>query len=158
RTLAVSYVQFVALWDVPSAQIVSRITDHKGGGLSVSVSRSGQLLSTHATWVGGVKFWHPYTAKLLLSLPGMEVHPNVPAPDGRMYTTRAEGARLQLWATEPSPVLRVLVRNPIRGRNVECRRASVHPDGRLLAVGSAQGVSLFDLSRGLDVGHLDLGY
>src|SRR5262249_12237564 len=100
RTLAVSYVQFVALWDVPSAQIVSRITDHKGGGLSVSVSRSGQLLSTHATWVGGVKFWHPYTAKLLLSLPGMEVHPNVQAPDGRMYTTRAEGARLQLWATE----------------------------------------------------------
>jgi len=157
RTLAVAHERVVFLWDVPSVKIVGRITEHKGGGLHVSVSRSGQLMSTHSTWGGGVRFWHPDTGKPLLSFPNMNFHPTTHAPDGRMYTSRTEGTRLQLWATEPSPVLRVLVRSPIRGRNVEYRRNSVHRDGRLLAVGSSQGVSLFDLSRGLDVGHLDLG-
>jgi len=65
---------------------------------------------------------------------------------------------VQLWATEPSPVLRVLVRNPILGRVGEYQRTAVYRDGHLLAVGSSQGVSLFDLSRGLDVGHLDIGF
>src|SRR5262249_33208140 len=37
------------------------------------------------------------------------------------------------------------------------RRSSVRRDGRLLAVGSSEGVSLFDLRSGLDVGHLDVG-
>jgi WD40 repeat protein len=137
--------------------VIGGITAHKGGGLAVCVSRSGQLLSTYAHWVGGVKFWHPYTGKLLLSLPTMTIHPTAQAPDGRVYSYRTQGTRLQLWATEPSPVLRVLVRSPIRGPLGEYRRASVHREGRLLAVGSTHGVSLFDLSRGLDVGHLNLG-
>src|SRR5262249_23732809 len=155
-TLAVGYVlSVVILWDVPTGKEVGRITDHKGGGLDVGVSRSGQLMSTHSLWAGGVKFWHPYTRKLLLSLPGMSIHPTTPAPDGRLYPSRTEGTRVQLWATEPSPVLRVLVRGPALGRVGEYRRTSVHRDGRLLAVGSSQGVSLFDLSNGLDVGHLD---
>jgi serine/threonine protein kinase/WD40 repeat protein len=157
RTLAVGYFQGVALWDIPTGKY--RVLDgHKGGGMSTSVSRSGQLLSTQSAWTVSVKFWHPYTDKLLLSLPNMNTHPTTPASDGRIYTYHTQGTRLQLWATEPSPVLRVLVRNPIRGKLGEYRRPSVHRDGRLLAVGSSQGVSLFDLARGLDVGHLDLGY
>ena len=157
RTLAVAHAPVVVLWDVPSVKEVGRITDHKGGALSAAISRSGQLMSTHSGWAGGVKFWHPYTRKPLLSLPNMNIHPTTHAPDGRMYSGRTEGTRLQLWATEPSSVLRVLVRNPTRGRLGEYRRSSVHPDGQLLAVGSTQGVSLFDLTRGLDVGHLDIG-
>ncbi len=159
RTLAVAYPWDVVLWDVPTGKEVDRITDHKGGGLNVSISRSGQLLSTYSSWVGGVKFWHPYRGKLLLSLPGASVHPTGQTPDGRMYTSRIDGTRLQLWATEPSPVLRVLVRNPVRGRPVNTYgRSSAHKDGRLLAAGSSDGVSLFDLKSGLDVGHLDLGF
>ncbi len=158
KTLAVAYAQSVLLWDVPSRKHFPPIADHKGGGLTVSVSRSGQLMSTSSGWMGGVKFWHPYTRKLLLTVPSLNVHPSAPAPDGRMYTYRIDGTRIQLWATEPSPVLRVLVRGPARGPVGEYRRSSIHPNGRLLAVGSSQGVSLFDLSSGLDVGHLDLGY
>src|SRR5262249_44574399 len=158
RTLAVAYAQVVVLWDVPSGRPFRVIDEHKGGGLAVSMSRSGQLMSTYSAWAGGVKFWHPHTGKLLLNLPGMGVHPTAPAPDGRMYTHRLEGTRLQLWATEPSPVLRVLVRGPARGRLAgRYDDNSIHRDGRLLATGSSQGVSLFDLSRGVDVGHLDIG-
>jgi WD40 repeat protein len=157
RTLAVAYVPVVVLWDVPSGKYFHVIDGHKGGALFASVSHSSQLLSTYSLWARGVKFWHPYTGKPLLSLPSMEVHPSAPSPDGRMYTSRTTGTRLELWATEPSPVLRVLVRNPIRGRLGEYRRPSVHRDGRLLAVGSSDGVSLFDLAGGCDVGHLDLG-
>ena len=87
----------------------------------------------------------------------MNFQPTTPAPDGRMYTHQIQGKRVQLWTTEPSRVLHVLVRNPVRGPLREYRRSSVHRDGRLLAVGSSAGVSLFDLSSGLDVGHLDIG-
>jgi serine/threonine protein kinase/WD40 repeat protein len=157
RTLAVAYPWDVVLWDVPSGKEVRRVTDHKGGGLAVSVSRSGQLMSTTSGWAGGVKFWHPYTGKLLLSLPNMSIHPNSEAADGRMYTYRTRGTRVQLWATEPSPALRVLVRGVARGQPNDYRRVSVHKAGRLLAAGSNDGVSLFDLANGLDVGYLDLG-
>ncbi len=158
RTLAVAYTYVVVVWDVPDRRELHRITDHKGGGLSASISRSGQLLSTHSTWGAGVRFWHPFSGKPLLTFPSTNTHPNAQAPDGRIFTYRIEGNRLQLWATEPSPVLRVLVRRPIRDREViEYRRSSVHKGGQLLAVGSTLGVSLFDLSRGLDVGHLDVG-
>jgi hypothetical protein len=87
----------------------------------------------------------------------MNFQPTTPAADGRMHTHQIQGTRVQLWATEPSPVLRVLVRNPVRGPVREYRRSSVHKGGRLLAVGSSDGVSLFDLSNGLEVGHLDCG-
>jgi eukaryotic-like serine/threonine-protein kinase len=159
RTLAVGHWWGVVLWDVPSGKEVLPRIEHKGGwgGFDVGVSLSGQLLSTCSEWGGGVKFWHPYTRKPLLSVPGMTFQPTAPAPDGRMYTHQIKGTHVQIWATEPSPVLRVLVRNPVRGPLREYRRSSVRRDGRLLAVGSDDGVSLFDLSNGLDVGHLDSG-
>jgi serine/threonine protein kinase/WD40 repeat protein len=159
RTLAVGYFYGVVLWDVPSQKQVGPSIPHKGGwgSFSVGFSRSGQLLSTWPEWGGGVKFWHPYTRKPLLSLPSMRFQPTAPAADGRMYTHQTHGTWVRLWTTEPSPILRVLVRNPVRGPLREYRRNSVHRDGRLLAVGSSDGVSLFDLSNGLDVGHLDFG-
>ncbi len=159
RTLAVGYWYGVVLWDVPSGKPVGPGIPHKGGwgNFSVGISRSGQLLSTCPEWGGGVKFWHPYTRKPLLSLPSMSFQPTTPASDGRMYTHYIGGTRVQLWATEPSPVLRILVRNPVRGPVREYRRNSVHKGGQLLAVGSTDGVSLFDLKSGLEVGHLDIG-
>jgi serine/threonine protein kinase/WD40 repeat protein len=160
RTLAAGYWYGIVLWDVPSRKAITPRIEHKGGwGLfDVGISLSGQLMSTCSTWGGGIKFWHPYTRKLLLSLPGKNFQPTTPTPDGRMYTHQMQGTRVHLWATEPSPVLRVLVRNPVRRPVREYRRNSVHRDGRLLAVGSSDGVSLFDLRNGLDVGHLDIGY
>jgi WD40 repeat protein/tetratricopeptide (TPR) repeat protein len=160
RTLAVGQWYGVVVYDVATQKQVGREIDHKGGwgGFNVGISRSGQLMSTCAGWGGGVKFWHPYTRKLLLSVPDMYFQPTTPVADGRMYTHQITGTQVRVWATEPSPVLRVLIRNPIRGELRECRRNSVHPGGRLLASGSSNGVSLFDLQSGLDVGHLDLGY
>jgi WD40 repeat protein len=158
RTLAVGYSASVVLWDVPSRKELSVIDTHRGGGLYATMSRSGQLLSTFSHWGGGVRLWHPYTGKPLLSLPGMNILPISSAADGRIYGASTAGTRLQLWATEPSPVLRLLVRSPIRGPSGDCWRVAVHPEGRLVALGSARGVSLFDPASGLDVGHLDIGY
>jgi WD40 repeat protein len=143
---------------VPTRTHFHDITDHKGGALGVSVSRSGQLMSTHSGWAGGIKFWHPHSRKLLLSIPsGGNIGLDGQTPDGRLFAYNIVGTRLQLWGTESSPILRLLVREPGRGPLGEYRRSSVHRDGRLLAVGTTHGVSLFDLDRGLDVGHLDIG-
>jgi serine/threonine protein kinase/WD40 repeat protein len=158
RTLGLGYVNNVNLWDVPDKKQVGRIKDHKGSALQVGMSRSGQLLSTYSEWAGGLKLWHPYTGKPLLSVPGTGVHPTHSAPDGRMFAVEREGKRLKIWATEPSPVLRALVRIPALGAPGLYQGTSIHPGGRLLAVGSDGGVSLFDLFTGLDVGHLDVEF
>jgi WD40 repeat protein len=59
---------------------------------------------------------------------------------------------------EPSSVVRTLLRNPMYAPVEAWREVSIHRDGRLLAVGSNDGVSLFDLETGVDVGHLPVGY
>jgi WD40 repeat protein len=160
RTLAVGYTNRVLLWDVPTRTAVHDISEHKGGDLGVRVNRSGQLLATHSGWASGLKFWHPHTRKLLLSMPSAQFNLGnaLALPNGRIITQHFVDGRVQLWVAEPSPILRLLVRNPVRGPLNEYRRGAVHKGGRLLAVGTSQGVSLFDLASGLDVGHLDLGF
>jgi WD40 repeat protein len=140
--------------------MIHTVIEDRAGGLTVAVNRNGQFLLTVSLWAGGFKLSHPHTWKRLLSVPTARLDP--PSyyhylADGRMLLDSIQGKRLLVWSVEPSPVLRLLVRSPAYGPPDEYCRSSVHPDGRLLAVGTTDGVSLFDLASGLDVGHLDLG-
>jgi WD40 repeat protein len=157
NTLAVGYAQGVVVWDVPSRKVIHQFTGHHGGGLRIWVSRSGQIMATTG-WAGGVKLWHPQTEKLVLSMPSRTLNFTRITSDGRLFASDTEGNHVRLWSAEPSPVHRVFVRDPMHGPVAEYRRSSVHRDGRLLAVGTSEGVSLFDLANSVDVGYLNIGY
>jgi WD40 repeat protein len=75
---------------------------------------------------------------------------------GSDYTARGT---VRLHVAEPSPIFRTLVCNP-KGEPLHGPDVSIaaHPGGRLVAAGTSHGVSLFDLTTGLKVGHLDSGF
>jgi WD40 repeat protein len=161
RTLAVGIVNTneVYLWNVPAQKVLSILRDQKGGEPLLGMSRSGQMLASTSAWGGGLLLWHPHTGRPLVRWPGgMWIQLTNATADGRLYASSSpRGGRLELHTAEPSPVLRMLVRDPVRGPFQQCGRAAVHPGGRLLAVGTSDGVTLFDLAAGLDIGRLDLG-
>jgi serine/threonine protein kinase/WD40 repeat protein/tetratricopeptide (TPR) repeat protein len=151
RTLAVGkWDNGVNLWDAPTGKLLRTLTDLIGGEPHPAMSLSGQLLTSVSGWNGGQVFWHPHTGKPLLRTPfGYSVTRTV--QDGRQYEATIDKTRISLHIVEPSPVFRTLVSNG------GCYEVSVHPGGRLLAVGQGYGVSLFDLPTGLEIGRLDVG-
>jgi serine/threonine protein kinase/WD40 repeat protein/Tfp pilus assembly protein PilF len=146
----------IRLWDVPSGKLLRVCRELKGGEPYLMMSSSGQLLAGQSGWWGGQVFWHPHTGKPLLRIPGAYDLPYA-TRDGRLCGYRLAEGKITLNIAQPSPVLRTLVPAPAGKPLNDCRVVAIHPDGRLLALGHSQGVSLFDLTRGLEVGHLDLG-
>ena len=157
RTLAVSGWNSgqVFVWDVPSRKPLHTLREQKGGGTVLSMGSSGQLMTGSGTWGEGTVFWHPHTGKSLLRSP-QSYHSRGKLQDGRIFTCERKNTQISVHIVEPSPILRILVPSPMtRG---ECRAVEFHKDGRLLAVGHHNGVSLFDLTTGIEIGQLPLGY
>jgi WD40 repeat protein/tRNA A-37 threonylcarbamoyl transferase component Bud32 len=157
KTLAVGYHWDVALWDVPGGRILKRLTEHKGGGFNAYINATGELLGTRATWTDSFRLWHPYTEKPLLSLFGLTGWITQLA-DGRLACYTRKGTRYSMAVIDPAREMRTLVPRPVPAPAGKLYRVSVHPGGRLLAVGTNEGVSLLDLLTGLEVGRLDVGY
>jgi WD40 repeat protein len=160
RTLAIGNTNTndVYVWDAPSGRRLLTLGDQKGGAPVLGMSPSGQLLTSWSHWAGlGPVFWHPHTGKLLLrtSFPWSAA---TPVQDGRLYTASIEKTQIILRTVEPSPVFRTLVPDPAGPPRRDCRDVTIHPAGRLLAVGHSNGVALFDLLTGLQVGRLNLGW
>jgi serine/threonine protein kinase/WD40 repeat protein len=151
RTLAVAnWDGGINLWDAPAGKLLRTLSDQLGGEPTLAMSPSGQLLTSMGSWNGGQVFWHPLTGKPLLRTP-FRYFMTQTVQDGRQYEVAIDKTQLTLHTVEPSPVFLTLVSNG------SCHEVTVHPGGRLLAVGKMNGVSLFDLPTGLEIGHLDLG-
>jgi WD40 repeat protein len=171
RTLAVATWgnNDIHLWDAVLGKRLRTLTDQKGGEPVLAMSPSGQMLTSMSSWApSGRVFWHPHTGKLLLRTPEaywadsganpVKLHPQMTVQDGRLYEATVDKTRITLRTLEPSPVFRILVPDPAGPPRHDCRHVTIHPGGRLLAVGHSNGVSLFDLATGLEVGRLALGW
>jgi serine/threonine protein kinase/WD40 repeat protein len=160
RSLAVGYERSVALWDVPTQQVLQPSLDHAGGDLCSAVNHTGDLLVSWSSRSGNQKMWHPLTFRPVMRAPSPWVFCREPTRDGRLWgwAWSGEGAPRDLWVIHPAHACRTFVRGP-RGAPVgEYRMNAIHPEGRLAAVGTSTGVTLLDLATGVDVGHLDLGH
>jgi WD40 repeat protein/Tfp pilus assembly protein PilF len=149
----------VHVFDALLARRLLTLQDQKGGEPILGMSTTGQLLTSISVWApSGHVFWHPFTGKLLLRTPFryVPVHRGS-VQDGRLYDVTVNKTRLTLRTAEPSPVFRTLVPDAAGLAQRECRDVTIHPNGTLLAVGHSNGVSLFDLPTGREVGRLDLG-
>jgi serine/threonine protein kinase/WD40 repeat protein len=159
RTLAIGNTDTNAIyvWDVVAGKCFLTLTDQKGGAPMLGMSWSGQLLMSRSGWGSGQVFWHPHTGRALLRTSFARSLTET-VYDGRQFGREITGERITLHIAEPSPVFRTLVPDPGGLTRRECRDVTVHPAGRLLAVGHSGGVSLFDLATGLEVGRLPLGW
>ena len=163
QTLAIGLTRSndIELWNIPSKQKIGLLDDQRGGGPLLTINASGELLSSYSSWAGGgaTMFWRPYSLKPILQLTTNGLQFRFQTDDGRLVAVKAErNGRQHIWVAEPSPVMQTLVRNPVYGKTEAWRAVSVHPNGRVLAVGSDNGVSLFDLQTGQDIGYLPVGH
>jgi prepilin-type N-terminal cleavage/methylation domain-containing protein len=135
----------IQLWDAEAGRpVTARWHGHNNDGTQLRFSHAGdRVFSTQ--WYGMGRLWDAATGQLLLSLPDAwgcafaeddkSLHPVEATRKGREL--RVAGGQEMRAFQRPTP------RGPERVRNV-----SLHPGGRLLAVNTESGISLFDLRSG----------
>jgi WD40 repeat protein len=144
--------QKLYLWDVATRSRKMVLTGPPGGGLELAVSPSGDSLASW-DWDGKVRLWDPRTGRLNLSMSGY-CHRPVFNHDGRLLAAHDENSQMGLWQIASRREFRTLVADAYHDRYW---RISIHPEGRLLAVGMETGVGLWDLTSGLELAFLPIG-
>jgi WD40 repeat protein/tRNA A-37 threonylcarbamoyl transferase component Bud32 len=157
KLLVVGHEMELVFWDVASHRIVHRLSDRKGEAISARINSAGDGMTTRSLWGGGLKYWHPFALKPQLLVPDFNGDVSTTA-DGRFVCSTRQGDRLSIATIAPAREMRTLAVRPKDEPVGELRGLTCHPAGRLLAVGSASGVYLFDLETGFEVGKLDIGH
>ncbi len=123
-------------------------------GIIAAFQPRGSLLASDG-WDGKLRIWRPRTDEVLLTLlsaaGAMEFR-----RDGLRFAAQAANGAPVLFQVADGREYRSLVRSPVRPRDhVVC--SAIHPNGRLLAVGTSSGVGIWDIDRDVSVGWLPIG-
>jgi WD40 repeat protein len=156
RTLAVAEGSRVNLLDVSSGRPSFGPLANPGGGTALAFSADGELLATSSTWSATVRVCHTRTGETLFTAPAGVVFQGESAGGGLLGYDLSNG-KVRRWELSSSPVYRTLVRPSTGGMLPVYQTPAVHPGGRLLAVGSHDGIDLWDLDRGEFVAFLRAG-
>jgi serine/threonine protein kinase/WD40 repeat protein len=144
----------IHVWDVLNRKETARLEGCKNGGVIFAFDHAGDLLVSSG-WEGMLRFWNPHTGKQLFSTPAY-CYPQF-SLDDRLLAVEVPGARLRIWEVAHGRGYRTLALKR-RGSNVlNIWSAALSPDGRLLAVGTGDGIVLWDAARGSEVGFVGCG-
>jgi WD40 repeat protein len=137
----------VHVWDVPRKRLNWEL-EHRGGGLEIAFNPTGDLL-TSCGWFGRLNLWNPYTGREVFRTIGWACRIGSGDRLATPYPGLWKGNSGPLTQIEAGREYRTLVAGTGRRQQVrDYRSCSVHPDGRLLAVGTQRGISLMDLATG----------
>ncbi len=153
RTLAVAAgAAEIALWDVPTRRALPALRGHTGHPKFVAFLPDSGLLVSVAAWGDSACLWQPQTGDLLLRAYASNLHWLHAVTNDRLILSG------QVWdvfgGSEYRSLRAPLVENDTVGM---LPSLAVHRDGRVLAVGGASGVLLWDLTTGRELGFLNLG-
>jgi serine/threonine protein kinase/WD40 repeat protein/tetratricopeptide (TPR) repeat protein len=148
----------IRLWDVDTRELVlPPLEGHQTPGLVLRFSPSGdELLSTD--WSGLWRLWEVRSGRLLLTVPAGG--PSLQFDASRtLVAADATPPRLRIFRYQRGNEFRTLL--PHRGARMDAAgfwRGTLVSDqqGRLLAVNVRDRISLVDLERGVQVGHVHL--
>ncbi len=145
--LAVAAGTHVQIWDVPRKRRNCEL-EHRGGGLEIAFNPAGDLLVSGG-WGGRIKLWNPYSGLEVFRTAGWFWRFGSGDRLDASISGFSKGSARPLTQVEAGREYRTLVagigRTPAGRDYISC---SLHPDGRLLAVGTHQGISLLDLATG----------
>jgi WD40 repeat protein len=119
-------------------------------GLAVAFHPAGGVLASNG-WEGELRLWDSVLSRHVFALASNQ-QPEFTG-DGRIFIHG--GNELTPWRVDPALEYRALAHytNP----PLDHARPSIHPGGRLLAVGTDRGVAIWDLSRGTELTYLAIG-
>ncbi|MBL8816551.1 MAG: protein kinase [Planctomyces sp.] len=150
----------IQIWDVTRRRRLAETIDgHSQLVSTLAFHPDGSLLASYS-WDGLLRLWDPSTGRPLLQLPvAVSGHPRF-SRSGKWIAgvlTREKGELLEVT---PSREYRTLVSSRRLGRGAY-NPAEISPDGRMLAVGKAEGVEpgvqLWDLNSGQELASLPTG-
>jgi serine/threonine protein kinase/WD40 repeat protein len=145
----------IHLWDVKSRKEVLQFGGMKNFGEVIIFSHSGDLLAGNG-WENVLRLWDPATGKLVFSTPSRAVTALQFSSDDRLLACDGHAGKVRIWGIDPGREYRTLVRDPALGL-ASYFYPTVHPNGRILAAATQDGVGLWDLETGRALAPLRLG-
>jgi WD40 repeat protein len=159
--LAVAVEQGIELWDVRQ-QRRTWVLEQRGGGVKAAFNESGDLLAS-VGWSGRWRLWNPYTGQEIFTVESPWLASERHFGPGDRCAVLSSGwwdeKVSRLSEIESGREYRTLKAGAGVPEVLDYRSCSVHPNGRLLAVGTTRGVSFLDLATGTERAFLpDVGY
>lgn len=130
----------VYLWVVSTGLHHAILQGHQAEVVGVAFVPGRDLLLSWS-WDSSVRLWDPWAGRQLVSFPGAV---SGVSKDGAKLASRSESI-LGLWQVSPGREYRTLPSPPAADTHSNSGGA-ISPDGRLLAVGTDEGVRLWDLA------------
>jgi WD40 repeat protein len=141
----------IDLWDAASGTLKVTLQGHTHGGLGSTFHPAGTLLASNG-WEKRLFLWDPVLGRSWLNLPGDSNHQF--SSDGRITVSFEH--QLTTYEVDPALEYRTFAH---AGRDPnEYGEVSIRSDGRVLALGTNGGVSLWDLACGRELAFLRIGY
>lgn len=126
---------------------------HESKPITVTFNHAADMLAS-AGWDGTIRLWDPWTGKQLLVAGGAWAF-QFSRDDRRLASTLGCG-KAGLWRVDASSVCRTL--RGRYGRSDNLIGVDFSPDGRLLATAGMQGIRLWDVELGTELGRLATGH
>ncbi len=145
----------VYLWDVGARKPTRVLEGHKNQGIVVAFNHAGDLLASRG-WDGMLRLWDPRTSQQLFSTQSGMDTPRF-SSDDRLLAADVTEAKLGLWEVADGHEYRTLVGDALHGKG-EHYKGAISSDGRLLALGMADGVRFWDLASGKELAFLPLRF
>jgi WD40 repeat protein len=134
--------QQVHLWNVATGRRHTVLHGHQNNGINVAFCPGSDLLLSWA-WDGTSRLWDPWAGRQLLSFSGGNGRFS---RDGRRVALQ-RGSTLAIREVAPGLEYRTLAA-PAHVSKQGYTDGDISPDGRWLAIGSTDGVQVWDLPRG----------
>jgi eukaryotic-like serine/threonine-protein kinase len=142
----------IYLFDAATGTRKLAIEGSGNSGLRTTFHPAGNLLASNG-WEHQLRLWDAIRGQPVLSFPATNHAGLEFSPDGRVVVATPD--RLTVYQVEPALEYRSLVHDSTEPMGLH--GPSIHPDNRLLAVGSTKGVILWDLARGTECGFPKIG-
>jgi eukaryotic-like serine/threonine-protein kinase len=143
----------IYLYDTETGRQTGVLADHTSPGIFGTFQPAGSLLASNG-WDGKLRVWRPRTGEVLISLPGYGVMDF--RRDGLRFAAQRPDGGFVLFQVAEGQEYRSLVQSTIRRRDhVIC--SALHPNGRLVAVGTTSGTGFWDIDREVSIAWLPIG-
>jgi serine/threonine protein kinase/WD40 repeat protein len=152
-TLATCGDRKIYLWDTATGLRKAELEGHSNAGLKTGFHPDGTILASTG-WEGRVWFWDSVLGRPWFKTEG-DVYPGFAFSGNGRLMIELEN-KLTTYHVNPAREYRTLRHASIQP--AEHQTVSIHPDGRLLAMGSNQGMVLWDLDCGIELAYLPTGF